>query len=97
MDLLSESHYDTVEFENVIFSAVFIPLISTYTHQRGECRKTYIDNILTNNSESVLASGTIENYQHHNPIFQISGIKSKVEANYKPKKQKFIMTTPMII
>ena len=69
VDLLSDSHNDTVEFENVIFSAGFIPLISTHTHQRGECRKTCIDNILTNNSESVLASGTIENDKHHKPIF----------------------------
>ena len=61
-----------------IFSAGFIPLISTHTHQRGECRKTCIDNILTINSENVLASGTIENNKHHKPIFQISGIKSKV-------------------
>ena len=77
VDLLSESHNDTVEFENVVFSAGFIPLISTHTHQRGECRKTCIDNILTNNSESVLASGTIENDKHHKPIFQISGIKGR--------------------
>ena len=39
------------------------------THQRGECRKTCIDKILANNSESVLASGTIENDKHHKPIF----------------------------
>ena len=81
VDLLSKSHNDTAEFKNVIFSAGFTPLISTHTHQRGECRKTCIDNILTNNSESVLASGTIENDKNHKPIFQISGIKSKVEAN----------------
>ena len=67
VDLLSESHNDTVEFENIIFSTGFIPLISTHTHQS---RKTCIDNILTNNSESVLASGTIENDKHHKPIFK---------------------------
>ena len=85
VDLLNEMHSDTVEFENVIFSSGFIPLISTPTHQRGECKKTCIDNILTNNAEHVVASGTIMNDAHHKPIFQISYVESNTMSNTNQK------------
>ena len=67
------------------FSTYTTSLYSTHLHS---WRKTCIDNILTNNSESVLASGTIENDKHHKPIFQIADIKSNVESNYKAQKKK---------
>ena len=68
VDLLSEGNHDKTEFENVIFTAGFTPLISTHTHHRNNCRKTCIDNIITNNSEQVIVSGTIENDAFHKPI-----------------------------
>ena len=77
VDLLNEKDRNTIEFENIILTAGFIPLISTHTHKRGECRKSNIDNILTNNPEQVMCSGTIISDSHHKPIFQISYIKSK--------------------
>ena len=78
----------TIEFENIIFTAGFIPLISTYTHKRGECRKTCIDNILTNNSEKVIASGTIMSDSHHKPIFQISHVKSNKGSSIAHQQTK---------
>ena len=37
--LLKVMHSDTGAFKNVVFSSDFIPLLSTPTHQRGECKK----------------------------------------------------------
>ena len=88
VDLLNEKDCHTTEFENIILTAGFIPLISTHTHKRGECRKTCIDNILTNNSEQVIASGTIMSDSHHRPIFQISRIKSDIGSNKTQQQSK---------
>ena len=47
-------------------------MISLYTHEKPGCRESCIDNILTNEIESVLLSGTIKDkLLHHLPIFQI--------------------------
>ena len=89
VDLLNERHSDTVEFENIIFPAGFIPLISTHTHHRDNCRKTCIDNILTNNPEQVVVSGTLLNDRHHKPVFQLSYIKSTITPNTKQKVKIF--------
>ena len=63
------------EFEETVLMAGFTPIISLYTHEKPNCRKTCIDNILTNDIENVLLSGTIEDkISHHLPIFQITCI-----------------------
>ena len=77
IDLLDTTDKNTQSFEDIIITSGFTPLISIHTHQKPNCRKTCIDNILTNTCETVKASGTIENgMYHHNPIFQISSIKT---------------------
>ena len=77
IDLLSNSYHDTMEFENIVISSGYTPLISTHTHHRHDCRKTCIDNILTNDPDRAIVSGTISTDTHHKPIFQMSYINSK--------------------
>ena len=68
---LKENRYIT-ELEDVIMSRGFFPLISTTTHEKPGCRGSCIDNIITNDIDNVLFSGTItEKISHHHPIFQI--------------------------
>ena len=63
------------QYEDLIITSGFTPLISLYTHNKPHCRKTCIDNILSNNPESICMSGTVKeslSRSHHLPIFQIS-------------------------
>ena len=72
------------KYEDIIVTSKFSPLISTFTHAKPNCRKSSIDNILTNMPEKIIASGTIqESVSHHFPIFQFSNytINSDTEAN----------------
>ena len=65
------------EYEEAIYSAGFSPLISIATHQRPNSKDSCIDNIFTNEPESVILSGTLsDNITHHLPIFQFSNIKT---------------------
>ena len=60
------------KFEHTFLTAGYFPTISTYTHAQPNCRRTCIDNILTNDIGSVLLSGTLINkVSHHFPIFNI--------------------------
>ena len=66
---------NSVTFENIVLTSGFSPLISTYTHEKPDCTPTCIDNILTNNFEDVLYTGTLElsiGKSHHFPVFQFS-------------------------
>ena len=59
-------------FENILFSRGFFPTISTTTHEKPGCKPSCIDNIITNDIESVITSGTIPNcITHHHQIFEI--------------------------
>ncbi len=75
------------EFEELFLTESFCPLISTYTHQRPDCKQTCIDNILTNKPEYVIHSGTISNrMSHHLPLFQFSSIKSPKASSEQSKQ-----------
>ena len=68
------------KFEDTILTAGYFPTISTYTHAHPNCRKTCIDNILTNDIDSVLISGTLINkVSNHFPIFNI--IQSRKQSH----------------
>ncbi len=74
------------DFEEVMFTTGFLPLISTYTHEKPGCNKTCIDNIYSNDLNKCIASGTIsDRISHHLPIFHIfDGLStSKSESNDK--------------
>lgn len=67
---------DTVDdrnFEEVILTSGNLPLISIPTHSKPGCRQTCIDNILTNDPEGIIVSGTLsQSVGHHYSVFQIT-------------------------
>jgi hypothetical protein len=72
VDLLNENPAVS-KFENVVLTSSLTPLISIFTHERMHCKRTCIDNILTNNQDNVIQSGTITNrISDHLPVFQVS-------------------------
>ena len=66
-------------------------LLSPYIHTNSQTvKKTCIDNILTNSSDCVEYSGTIDNgMKHHKPVFQISSIKTSEKVKEKLKTTIF--------
>ena len=74
------------DYEQILLTSNFTPLISIYTHEKPGCRQTCIDNIHTNNDDDVVISGTIsEHISHHLPIFQFS----KLLCPSKIRNQKY--------
>ena len=72
-------HDHDKQYEELIITSGFVPLISLYTHMKPDCRKTCIDNILTNNPDFVSLSGSIResmSRSHHLPIFHISRLNN---------------------
>ena len=73
MDLFNIDTSIIAQYEEVVVTNGFAPLISTYTHQQPNCKKSCIDNILTNNFDDIHSTGSIlDKLSHHLPIFQIS-------------------------
>ena len=88
INLHNITHSNCQEYEEIVVSSGYCPLISTTTHSQPNCAKTCIDNILTNSPDSVIKSGTIsEKLAHHSPIFHISVINMSQSdsSNSKPK------------
>ena len=71
-DLLKTNNESTRNYEDLILTSSFSPVISIPTHCKPNCRESCIDNILTNMPESILSSGAIkESVSHHRPTFCI--------------------------
>ena len=70
---LHENNSKTVQqYEDILFSNGFFPLISLATHSKPGCKSSCIDHILTNDVDSIIATGTLKDHiTHHSPIFQI--------------------------
>ena len=98
INLFDTERGDKAQFEEILISNGYCPLISVSTHQQPGCNKTCIDNIMTNQTpENILASGTITGkISNHLGIFQISKdtqnfSKIKIEHDYNQKNlQKFV-------
>ena len=72
IDLHNKNTSTIEKLENVLFSRVFYPTISTVTHEKPGCKPSCLDNIITNDIESVISSRPIPNtITHHHQIFQI--------------------------
>ncbi len=86
IDLLKDSATSTQAFETLFLQNGFAPIISIPTHERHNCKSSCIDNILTNNIESVIISGTLNDNRigDHIPIFEIS--KTELPKDKKPQK-----------
>ena len=88
IDFLQMSNNTNIasQFEDLILSRGFCPAISIPTHQRINCRPTCIDNILTNDIDKVIHSGTIsDSIGEHMPVFEFSNIFFK-----KPVKEEHV-------
>ena len=58
------------EFEGVIYSNNFIPIITLATPEKPGCKPSLIDNIFLNTSNSMQKAGIIESkISHHLPVF----------------------------
>ena len=71
-DLLRQGCTEVSKFEELILSHGFFPLISIPTHSTSITQSSCIDNLFTNNIESVLKSGVIvidDLGSNHRPIF----------------------------
>ena len=69
-DLLRQGCTEVSKFEELILSHGFFPLISIPTHSTSITQSSCIDNIFTNNIESVLKSGVVDDLgSNHRPIF----------------------------
>ena len=77
------------QFEDNILKNGFAPVISIATHSRANCTPSCIDNILTNDIEKTLLSGTIsDSSSDHMPVFEISSIYF-VDGTSKDKFVKY--------
>ena len=87
-DLLKHADQkNTQNFENTMLSNGFFPLISRPTHSVKVGQSSCIDNIFTNEIESVTLSGVIEDgSSHHKPIFAFFDTKLLVLNSTKPKQ-----------
>jgi len=60
-------------FESVLLGKGFSPLISVSTHQMPNHSGTCIDNIISNNFDNIIISGTIDDrVSHHAPLVLVS-------------------------
>ena len=76
IDLLDSKSKNTSSFEDVFLSSGFAPTISKATHERPNCKKSCIDNIFTNEIESIILSGVIsDKIGHHSMVFQFLDTK----------------------
>ena len=80
----------TNTYENVFYSHGFTPLISIATHYKPGCKPSCIDNIFCNSSDTVLASGVLENSaSHHNPVFCLVSHHLNTETDTECSKPKY--------
>ena len=74
-DLLKLQGEDCKAFEESILEHGIYPLISVFTHAKPGCRKSCIDNVLSNSPFNVLLSGTVDlDSSHHRAVFQLSNV-----------------------
>ena len=87
---LHANNKEVNEFEEIMFSAGFFPLISTHTHEKPGCNQTCIDNIFTNDIDRSVASGTIsDKLSHHSPIFHIFDNMSTLNSSPQSKHVQY--------
>ena len=87
VDLHKDTSCEVKEFESIMLTNGFLPLISIHTHEKPGCNKSCIDNVFTNSINDYITSGTIsESISHHLPIFSIfKGFDTEHKSNYQKK------------
>ena len=88
LNLINKNVYN--KYEDTFLSSGFIPLISTYTHERPGTKKSCIDNIFTNDAHNIILSGTImDKMSHHLPVFQFSDICPQTHIETEKQTQYY--------
>lgn len=68
------------KYEQLLYSRGFYPLISIATHEKPGCTPTCIDNIITNDLDNIITSGTVKDkITHHHPLFL--ALNTEIESN----------------
>ena len=71
-------------------SGHFFPLVSLATHEKPGCKPSCIDNVLSNDVESIVATGTLKDLvTHHSAIFQIFNRNLESSKNNQKYKQYY--------
>ena len=86
INLHDETSGQVNDFLNLILNVGMTPLISTSTHQKPGCQPSCIDNILTNDIENTVLSGTLSTgISHHHAVFHLlrSPLMNKREQEQK--------------
>ena len=82
LNLFANNLNNVSHFVDTFLANELYPLISLATHEKPHCKKTCIDNILTNNIDHIIQSGTlIDKLAHHSPIFSLSNINVNSDSN----------------
>ena len=90
IDLHDKNSKIAQKYEDILFSNGFFPLISLATHEKPGCKASCIDNILTNDVDSVVATGTLKDHiTHHSPIFQVFSRNLESTKNIQKFKQYY--------
>ena len=77
------------EYEEMVISSGYVPIVSIATHEKPHCQPSCIDNILANKLDDIEITGTISSLiSHHRPIFQFSKLnfgssKTNSEIDFK--------------
>ena len=79
------------QFQELLYTKGFAPLVSIATHKQSQRAKTCIDNIYTNDIDSEVVSGVVSNSKltGHRPVFQYKHVPCSPEAaSKKPQAEK---------
>ena len=81
-DFNIDLHKRCEQFENILYSNGFAPMISIATNEKSGCTPSCIDNIFVNSWDNVSSSGASKNkVSSHNPIFCDIGIEYQPSQN----------------
>ena len=74
------------DFENLTLGRGMLPLISTHTHIKPNCKPSCIDNIFSNDTVNSVVSGTLDlRISHHRAIFQLFKGLSDLNDSHQTK------------
>ena len=89
-DMFKRENSAVNKFEELVISSGFYPLISLKTHSISEKQNSCIDNIITNDIESVLMSGVIDDVNsHHLPIVAMFKLEMPKDSNQTLKQTQY--------
>lgn len=78
------------QFENILYSSNFVPVISLATHEKPGCSPSLIDNILTNSTDNIISAGLLgSGVSHHLPIFCILDCNLPENTERTTKEPKY--------